>query len=107
MKSMNSKRLSTIALLAALQIGGNLRAQIFVTNSGNNTIGEYNLDGSVVNASLVSSGLFAPEGVAVSGSDLFVTSFDGETLGEYTTSGATVNASLVSFTSFPVGVAVS
>ena len=44
---------------------------IFVTNFGNDTIGEYTTSGTTVNASLI-SGLSSPEGIAVSGSDLFV-----------------------------------
>ena len=80
--------------------------QIFVSNNGNGTIGEYNLDGTTVNASLVSA-LHGAQGVAVSGSDLFVANFSSGTIGEYTTSGATVNASLISGLSGPIGIAVS
>jgi len=46
-------------------------AQIFVTNYSSNAIGEYNLDGTTINASLV-SGLDGPEGLALSGNDLYV-----------------------------------
>ena len=48
-----------------------------------------------MNASLV-SGLSAPVGLAVSGSNLFVANWNAGTIGEYTTSGGTVNASLIS-----------
>jgi hypothetical protein len=80
--------------------------QIYVTNSGNGTIGEYNLDGTVINASLI-SGLSNPTGLVVSGSDLFVVNNGNGTIGEYTTSGATVNASLVSGLQGPYGITVS
>ena len=63
-----------------------------------NRIAEYTTSGATVNASLV-TGLNAPSGIAVSGSDLFVVnngSGGPGSVGEYTTSGATVNASLVS-----------
>ncbi|MGA2443427.1 MAG: hypothetical protein ABSH08_20945, partial [Tepidisphaeraceae bacterium] len=76
------------------------RGQIFVANYGNCTIGEYNLDGTTVNAALVSgastlnSKLNDPLGIAVSGSDLFVTTPGNGTIGEFTTSGATVSAPL-------------
>jgi hypothetical protein len=75
-----------------------LSGQIFVVNSGTSpdvgTIGEYNTDGTTVNASLV-SGLDEPDGIVLSGSDLFVVNSGAGALGEYTTSGATVNADLV------------
>ncbi|MGA2439745.1 MAG: PEP-CTERM sorting domain-containing protein [Tepidisphaeraceae bacterium] len=80
--------------------------QIFVVNYGNGTIGEYGLDGSTVNASLV-SGLSSPSDIAVSGSDLFVANFGSDTIGEYTTSGTTVNADLVSGLDVPYRIAVS
>ena len=58
-----------------------------------------------MNAALV-TGLNAPMGIAVSGSDLFVAEVGGA-IGEYTTSGAVVNASLISGLREPTGVAVS
>jgi hypothetical protein len=84
-------------------------AQIYVVNANlglSGTIGEYNLDGTTVNASLV-SGLNAPEGLAMSGGDLFVVNYGNNTIGEYTTSGGTVNASLVSGLSYPDSLAMS
>jgi hypothetical protein len=86
---------------------------IFVSNSSTGTIGEYTTSGATVNASLI-SGLNAPAGIAVSGSNLFIANFasgitpaDNGTVGEYTTSGATVNASLISGLNGPTGIAVS
>jgi hypothetical protein len=41
-------------------------SDLFVTNAGNNTIGEYTTSGATVNASLVSgSGLNFPNGIAI------------------------------------------
>ena len=70
--------------------------QIFVSNLNEGTISEFGFDGSTLNASLI-SGLFAPEGMAVSGSNLFVANFNRaqQGVGEYTTSGVTVNSSLI------------
>ena len=90
-----------------------LKAQnLYVANGydgyeGNN-IGEYQLNGSTVNASLISSGLDDPNGIAISGNDLFVVNQFNSTIGEYTTSGATVNASLITgLNGDPWNVAIS
>jgi hypothetical protein len=96
-----------LTLCAALwAMPGTAHAQIFVASSSTGTIGEYNLDGTTINASQV-SGLNAPYGIAVSGGDIFVASSPTGTIGEYTTSGVTVNASLVSgLGGYPNGIAV-
>ena len=88
-----------IALALACGLATTLKAQnLYVVNSGNNTVGVYGLDGSTVNASLISSGLYDPETIAFSGTNLFVVNGggDGNAVGEYTISGATVNAALIS-----------
>ena len=77
-----------------------VNGQIYVGNFGSGTIGEYNPDGTTINASLV-SGLTYPEGIAVSGGNIFVANMGIGTIGEYTTAGATVNASLVSGLNYP------
>ena len=88
----------TLALTCSLAV--TLKAQnLYVANAYNNTIGEYNLNGSPVNASLITSGVSEPYGIAISGNDLFVaaeTIYGNAHVAEYTTSGATVNASLIS-----------
>jgi hypothetical protein len=71
-------------------------SEIFVTNYGSNTIGEYTTSGATVNASLIS--VTSPEAIAVSGSDLFFVS--GDAVHEYTTSGTAV-------TSFNIGGTVA
>jgi len=89
-------------------------AQIFVTNYASGTIGEYNFDGSTVNASLI-SGLVNPVSLVVSGTTLFVGNqgpFNGfvnagGTVGEYSTSGATINAAFITGLQDPFGLVVS
>ena len=106
------KILSGIALALACGLATTLQAQnLYVSNAGNDTIGEYGLDGSTNNASLI-SGLQNPEGIAISGNDLFVANFtydnfNGPGIGEYTTSGATVNASLSGIVDWPEEIAIS
>jgi hypothetical protein len=54
-----------------------------------------------------SSGLNAPQGLALSGGNLFVTDINNGTIGEYNaTNGATVSASLVSGLNHPESIAV-
>jgi len=85
------------------------RGQIFVTNWQNSTVGAYGLDGTPINPSLI-SGLNAPTGIAVSGSDIFVVNggsgADGY-VSEYTTAGEIVNQYLIVGLSDPQGIAVS
>ena len=65
---MNAKTLFWIlTITAAFAMNG--RSHIYVANYGSGTIGEYNLDGSTVNASLI-SGLNEPTAIAVSGGSL-------------------------------------
>ena len=68
--------------------------EIFIDNMGTSSVGEYNLDGSVVNASLI-QGVSAPMGLTISGSDIFVASSTG-VIGKYSINGSTVNSSLIS-----------
>ncbi len=65
-------------------------SDLFVTNEGSGTVGEYTTSGATVMASLV-SGLTDPFGVTVSGSDIFVVDPDANTVSEYdATTGAAV-----------------
>ena len=84
-------------------------SNLFVANYDGGTIGEYTTSGAVVNAALV-SGLYSPQDLTVSGTNIFVTSFNiTGWIGQYTTSGATVNPALVMGMglSYPTGIAVS
>ena len=99
-------------LLALLMLATPVPApgQIFVVTengfAGDGQLGEYNLDGTPVNASLIPyGGLWLPNQIAVSGSDLFISDNNHNTIGKYTTSGATVNASLI--TGFNGNIVVS
>src|SRR5438445_106111 len=93
-------------LLGLLAYNTALADQIFVTNNGNGTIGEYTNAGGTVNPTLISV-LSGPGGIVISGSDLFVSNSLNGTIGKYTTSGATVNPALISGLSLPAGIAVS
>jgi len=110
MKNTRRTLMAATALLGLWLINA-AQAQIYVANFNSGmidggTIGEYNLDGSTVNASLV-TGLTEPVDLAVSGGDIFVANYGSDTIGEYTTAGATVNASLVTGLSGPYSLAVS
>jgi len=89
---------------------GQARGQLFVSNWGDNSVGEYTTSGETVNASLI-TGLSGAFGLAVAGGNIFVADNNinvyGGRIGEYTTSGQTVNASLLSGLGFPLRVAVS
>jgi hypothetical protein len=96
------------AAIAFWAMPGTAYGQIFVSNAGAGTIGEYNLDGTAVNAGLIGGLLsYGVSGIAVSGSNLFVVSSNTNTIREYTTSGATVNTALISGLSTPTSIAVS
>jgi WD40 repeat protein len=96
------------AALCLIPVTG--RAQIFVTNLNNNTIGEYNATtGATINSSFISSGLSFPFGIALSGGNLFVANVFNSTIGEYNaTTGATINSSFISSgLNGPEGIALS
>ena len=106
--TVNASLVSGLGVPQAITTSG---SNLFVTNVGDNTvgqgtIGEYTTSGDVVNASLI-SGLFSPHGIAVSGSNVFVVNSATNSIGEYTTSGDVVNPSLVSGLNSPFGLAVS
>jgi hypothetical protein len=89
----------------SFNVGGTV-GTIFVANTEDNEIGAYASNGAAVNSALI-VGFQAPEGIAVSGSDMFLTSLSNGAISEYTTSGNLVNASLVSGLNDPYGIAVS
>jgi len=115
---MQKRFLHKIILLFAALVAGttfpqvNARGDIYVANfalnrSAQYTIGQYTNAGATVNASLISSGLFRPNGLALSGSDLFVSNSSTGTIGKYTIAGATENPVLISGLSFPICMAIS
>jgi hypothetical protein len=71
------------------------KGQIYVVNTDGNSIGEYGLNGSTINSSLI-TGLNYPQGITIVGNDLFVVNQDSASVGEYTTAGGLVNGSLIS-----------
>ena len=68
---------------------GHTIAQIFVANTYNDTIGEYGLDGSTVNAALITGRPYDPLSLAISGGNLLVANYlyQNNTVSEYTLSG--------------------
>ena len=76
-------------------------------SDGIGTIGVYNLDGSVVNVSLVSNIAGFPTHLLVSGGNIYVSCGNSGVIKEYTTAGATVSASLISGLNAPEQMAIS
>jgi MYXO-CTERM domain-containing protein len=106
----NTKNIYGITFALAYSLASTLNAQVLDVSyegAGNGVIGEYGLNGSTINAPLISGLGTSPLGIGISGNDLFVGSYYSGVVGEYTTSGATVNASLISGLYGPVGVVVS
>ena len=110
LNSTHLKRPAALALvLMAMLVTA--RGQLFVTSengfANDASLGEYNLDGSAINASLIpSGGLYLPLGMTITGSSLYIT--DGgaaNSIGQYTTSGGTVHSTLVSGLNAPYGIA--
>ena len=66
---------AVLALLGALLVAG-AHGQIYVVNQRSGTIGEYNLSGATIHASLI-SGLQSPTGLAIAGDDLYVAQENG------------------------------
>ena len=99
----------TYQWLASYSGDANNYSALYVTNPGNGTLGEYNFDGTPVNAALISGLTGYPEGVAIalSGSHLFIANFNGGTIGEYNLDGSIVNATLISGLNQPSGLALS
>jgi hypothetical protein len=96
---------SLLTLFLATLLAGQAHGQIYVVNQSAGTVGKYNLDGTTVNASLI-TGLSYPSAIAASGGNLFVGS--GGFVGVYNAStGATINASLVPWFGVPADIAVS
>jgi WD40 repeat protein len=98
MKSTTIRTLwsTLLAVMLGTLLAGQACGQIFVVTNGDGMVGKYNLDGTTVNASLI-SGLNSPWGLALSGNNLYVSGggFNGF-VGEYDAStGAAINTSLV------------
>ena len=94
-----------LAVCLAL-LAGTARGQVFVGSSSVGTIGKYEINGTTLNASLI-SGLNGPMALAVDGTSLFVANYGAGTIGEYYEyNGTTVNASLISGLNGPAALAV-
>ena len=83
LRSLLKPLLAIAAAAVFVIIPAAAQGQIFVSGGkGNNVIGKYNLNGSPVNASLISAGLDTPEFIAVSESNLFVMNVNSGILGK-------------------------
>jgi len=96
---------SSCAMTLLLTMPTIASGQIFVANGNTGSIGEYNFDGSTINAKLI-TGLSDPGAITIANGFLYVTNYNNNTVGEYTTAGATINAALVTGLDGPVAVAV-
>lgn len=91
-----------VMLITLLAMLVSAHGQLFVTSengfANDASLGEYNLNGSAINASLIpSGGLYLPASMAINGSDIYINNGGANnTVGEYTTSGGTVNSTLIS-----------
>ena len=79
---------------------------LYVANSGNGTIGKYNLDGTPVNPAFI-TGLNNPLDLAAFGGNLYVVNNGTNSVGEYdAATGATINAALITGLNDPQGIAI-
>ena len=108
----SSRRLSKkcVGGLCASALGlvsiGTTRGEIYVATGGDNTVSVYNLNGSLVNPSLVSGvSPFPGNSLEISGTNLFVANTNGS-VSEYALAGGTVNPSLLPGL-FPLGISVA
>ena len=95
-----------IGIAALWAMPENARAQLYVSQIGVQSVGEYDATtGTPINANLIKP-VFSPYGMAVSGNDLFVT-VGGDTVGEYNaTTGAAINASFITGLNGPAALVV-
>lgn len=107
--ALSRRAFATLLLCAAAvafsPASANAAAQIFVTDAVG-TVGAYNSDGSVVNASLI-TGLAHPVGIAVTDTNIFVANYNNGKVGKYNLDGTVVNASLINQGFGTIGVAIS
>ena len=114
MKTKQSITKAIITSLLVLFLGTLLavqaHGQIYVSDNTNGTVGEYNLDGTAINPSLI-SGLTQPAGLALSGKHLYVIVHGDGTNGTVqvynATTGAVINPSLVTAPQLPEILALS
>ena len=107
---MKSRALAGLFLsaIALCILSSSARAQLYVSQQGNNTVAEYDATtGALINSTFI-TGVSNPFSLALSGNNLFVAEFSGGRVGEYdATTGAAVNASFITGLSSPAAVALS
>ena len=82
---------------------------LYVTNQGNNTVGEYNAStGATINASLINTGLSTPRGILVLGNTLYVVNRGTGTISTFNaTTGASITPNFITGLVGPSGLTVS
>jgi hypothetical protein len=80
-------------------------ARVYWTNSGGDTIGRANLDGTGVNQSWI-TGANTPYGVAVDANFVYWTNAGSDTIGRANLDGTGVNQNWIAGANTPIGVAV-
>jgi hypothetical protein len=101
-------RRNTIGVVALFTIClfSSARAQLYVVNRANGTIGKYSVAGVTINPAFI-SGLRSPTGLAIAEDYLYVAEEETGTIKQFTTSGTLVNSALITGLSGPWGIAVS
>jgi DNA-binding beta-propeller fold protein YncE len=105
--AVNRLRITLAATLAvaALTITTASAQNVFVANSGNNTVSEFNSSGTLITSSFA-SGLSNPEGLAFDSSgNLYVVNSGNNTISEFNSSGTLITGSFASGLSNPEGLA--
>lgn len=100
-------RCTVLSLIAGFSLPA--VAQIYVASVVSDTVGKYNLDGTPINATLI-TGLNNPRELAISGSVLYVASDNGGgqgLIGSYQLDGTPLNASLITTPALVMSMAVS
>ena len=77
-----------------------------MTDNNNGTVGEFGLDGTPINVSLI-NGLNGPTGIALYGGNLYVENNWTGVVGEYQTDGTAINDSLITGLSNAAGIAIA
>jgi hypothetical protein len=98
-------RVAILALFCAGLIALPVQSQMLVVNNQSGTVGEYALDGQLINPSFI-SGVSSPTAIAVADGYVYLALQSG-VIRKYTTSGVLVNPSLVSGLVGPFGLVVS
>ena len=103
---MTSSLITVAVNTGPLSLACDGNGHLFVA-CNDNTIGEYTTSGVTLNASLISSGLDQPYGIALDeNGHIFAANQRSGAISEYTTTGVTINATLITGLDEPLGLVV-